>query len=151
MVNIVSKFQVPSSNGLGVMMFWRYFHKGWLSDWINESMNDGGVCRTAPATPGLLIIRLPYQRHQIGKPAPAVSFCNQNCTNICQCQEWLWHSPARLQVALLAPPESVEQQTHREEDIQQTRFWLWAVTVSYHCLSQSSNSPIFVSVSLMCD
>ena len=23
---------------------------------MNESMNDGGVCRTAPATPGLLII-----------------------------------------------------------------------------------------------
>ena len=27
MVNTVSKFQVPSSNGLGVMMVWKYFHK----------------------------------------------------------------------------------------------------------------------------
>ena len=25
--------------------------------WLNESVNDGGVCRTAPATPGLLIMQ----------------------------------------------------------------------------------------------
>ena len=30
-VNIVSKFQVPSSNGLAFMMFWRFGWKGWLS------------------------------------------------------------------------------------------------------------------------
>ena len=32
----------------------RYFHKVLLTELINESINDGGVCRTAPATPGLL-------------------------------------------------------------------------------------------------
>ena len=49
-MNHLSKFQFPSSYGLGVKMFWRYFHKGWLSQLIS----DRGVCRTAPATPGLL-------------------------------------------------------------------------------------------------
>ena len=60
-VNILSKFQLPSSNGLGFMMSWRWRGKGWLSDLINESMNDEGVCRAAPATPGLLI--RPYDWH----------------------------------------------------------------------------------------
>ena len=48
----MSKFQVSSSNGLGVMIFWRYFHKGA----VNESVNHGGVCITTPATPDLLKI-----------------------------------------------------------------------------------------------
>ena len=34
-VNIVSKFQVPSSNGLGVMMLWGLGGKGSLSDSIS--------------------------------------------------------------------------------------------------------------------
>ena len=51
MANIVSTFQVPSSNGLRVMLFWRFGGKWWPSDWANYD----GVCRTAPATPGLLI------------------------------------------------------------------------------------------------
>ena len=35
-VNIVAKFQVPSSYGLGETMFWKYFHKGWLSHWTKN-------------------------------------------------------------------------------------------------------------------
>ena len=31
---------VISYNGLGVMMFWRYFHKGWMSHLINEWVNE---------------------------------------------------------------------------------------------------------------
>ena len=52
-VNLLSKFQVPSSHRLGMKVcwryteLWRYFHKV-------HSLNDGGDCRTAPATPGLL-------------------------------------------------------------------------------------------------
>ena len=46
------KFQLPSSSGLGLTVFEIYFHKPSLT----ELMNDGGDCRTAPATPGLLII-----------------------------------------------------------------------------------------------
>ena len=53
-VNIVSIFQVPSSNGLGVMVFWRFGGKGSLTDWIN----DGGVWRTAPAILGLVKMSL---------------------------------------------------------------------------------------------
>ena len=34
------------------MMFWRSGGKGWLSD----LMSNGGLCRTALATPGLLIM-----------------------------------------------------------------------------------------------
>ena len=45
-VNIVSNFQVPSSNGLGFMVLWIFGGKGSLT-WL-------GVSRTAPATPGLL-------------------------------------------------------------------------------------------------
>ena len=70
MVNIVSKFQVPSSNGLGVMMFWRYFHKGWLS----QQMSNGAVCRTAPATPGLLITVI--KRASIMTPLKSESLTN---------------------------------------------------------------------------
>ena len=46
-MNILSKFQVPNSYGLGVKVSLRYFHNGWVTEWI---------CRTAPATPGLLKI-----------------------------------------------------------------------------------------------
>ena len=49
-VNILSKFQLPSSYGLWFMTSWRSRGKGWPTEWIN----DGGDCRTAPATPGLL-------------------------------------------------------------------------------------------------
>ena len=38
-VNLLSKFQLPSSSGLWVMIFWRLGGKGSHSDWINEWMN----------------------------------------------------------------------------------------------------------------
>ena len=50
-MNIVSKCQLPSSNGLEYTEFWRYFH----TPSLNPSISKGGVWRTAPATPGLLI------------------------------------------------------------------------------------------------
>ena len=50
-MNIISKFQLSSSSGLGLTVFWIYFHKPWLSQWVNHE----AVYRTAPATPGLLI------------------------------------------------------------------------------------------------
>ena len=40
-----------TSNGLGFMVFLRFGGKGLLT----ELISDGGVCRTARATPGLLI------------------------------------------------------------------------------------------------
>ena len=40
---------IPLLNGLQGIMFWRLEGKGSLG----ELMNDGGVCRTAPATLGL--------------------------------------------------------------------------------------------------
>ena len=49
-VNILSKYQLSSSNGLEAMMFWISEGKGWLT----HSLNDEAVCRRAPATPGLL-------------------------------------------------------------------------------------------------
>ena len=38
------------------MMLWRFGGKGWMSNW----MSNRGVCRTAPATPGLLISQGTY-------------------------------------------------------------------------------------------
>ena len=35
-LNIVSKFQLPSSYGLWFMIFWRFGGKGSLTDWPNE-------------------------------------------------------------------------------------------------------------------
>ena len=35
-VNPPSKFQLPSFYGLGMMVWWRYFHKSWPNEWINE-------------------------------------------------------------------------------------------------------------------
>ena len=63
-VNILSKFQLPSSFGSCVMIFWMFDEKGWLTDWISD-------CRTAPATPGLLIMkeslkRAKYYLHLMG-------------------------------------------------------------------------------------
>ena len=58
-MNILSNFQLPSSSGLGLSVFGRYFDYR-IPDSVNESINDGGDCRTAPATPGLLIIEIQY-------------------------------------------------------------------------------------------
>ena len=46
------KVVVIISNRWGVAALLRYFHKSSL----NQSVNDEAVCKTAPATPGLLII-----------------------------------------------------------------------------------------------
>ena len=37
-VNIISKFQLPTSNGLWFMMPCRFGGKGWLTEWMNESV-----------------------------------------------------------------------------------------------------------------
>ena len=36
--DLLLKYQLPSSYGLRVKVFWRYFTKGWLNLWINEWM-----------------------------------------------------------------------------------------------------------------
>ena len=50
-VNLLSKFNLPISYVFGMKE-----KKGWVSDWIKESVSDKSVYRTAPASPGLLII-----------------------------------------------------------------------------------------------
>ena len=50
-VNLLSKFQLSTFYALGVNIFLEYVHKAWL----NELMSHKGVCRTAPASRGLLI------------------------------------------------------------------------------------------------
>ena len=42
-----------------------------MTYWINESVNDEGVYRTAPATPGLLITIFPSNRYVINRPGVA--------------------------------------------------------------------------------
>ena len=53
-VNLLSTLQLPSSYGLEVKVFWRFGGKSWLTYLINQLITYGGVCRKAPATPGLL-------------------------------------------------------------------------------------------------
>ena len=66
-VNILSKLQLPGSNGLGVMKFWRLGGKGWLTYWID----DEGDCRTAPATPGPWInTNIPSLQNKIYQSLP---------------------------------------------------------------------------------
>ena len=48
---MVSKFQLPSSNGSGFMMFGRLGEKGR----VNQLFYDKVFCTTAKATPDLLI------------------------------------------------------------------------------------------------
>ena len=55
-VNILSKFQLPSSYRLWFTILWRSRGKGW----VTQLINDKAVYRTAPATPGLLIIYTLY-------------------------------------------------------------------------------------------
>ena len=53
-VNILSKFQLSSSKHFDIYVPVNIWKKR-MTDWLNELMNDKSVCRTAPATPGLLI------------------------------------------------------------------------------------------------
>ena len=53
-VNILSKFQLSSSYDLGVMIFWRFGDKGWITAWMNEWIRDGGVSRTVPGTSAIM-------------------------------------------------------------------------------------------------
>ena len=55
-MNIFSKFQLPSSDGLGVKVSEDISTKDDLPVGT-YSTNDKGVCRTGPATPGLFNIR----------------------------------------------------------------------------------------------
>ena len=59
-VNILSTFQLPSSYGVGGMVFGRYFHKG-VSECLSQWMIYKAVCRTAPVILGLFIISRPGQ------------------------------------------------------------------------------------------
>ena len=75
-VNVVSKFQFPGSNGLGVdvLKIWRKS----IVDWLTDLMSDGGVCITAPATQSLLIYG-PKQYHmQCNKNYDFLFFLNPN-------------------------------------------------------------------------
>ena len=47
------KILLPSSSGLELEVLWRYLN--WrMNESMNELIKDGGDCRTAPATQGLL-------------------------------------------------------------------------------------------------
>ena len=52
-VNLISQFQLPNSYSLWIIMCWRFGGKEWLT---TKLINGKAVCRTAPATPGLLNI-----------------------------------------------------------------------------------------------
>ena len=76
-VNILSKFQLPSSSGFWFMIFWRLGGKGW----VTEFMSNESDCRTALATPGLL--NIVNQKKIYG---PQQNFYNSHFLQI-----WKWH------------------------------------------------------------
>ena len=80
LVNIVSKFQVPSSYYLVVKVCWRYFHKGWESFWMNQWITQF-FFRTVPAIPGLLM-RAVLQAFElrIQNNTNSVDICTTNLT-----------------------------------------------------------------------
>ena len=114
LMNIPSKFQLPSSSGLGLTVFGRYFHKPSLT----YLANDKALCRTAPATPGLLknkenipwvlkyiMIYYMLEMINIGPPVckqitvcQVVKSCPMNSEN-CQSQTTWSHSYARQSVS----------------------------------------------------
>ena len=53
-VKLLLKGHFPNSYTFGVKVFFRFGGKGSVTELINESINDKGVYRTAPVTPGLL-------------------------------------------------------------------------------------------------
>ena len=55
-------YQNVSSYGLGLKVFWRYFHKWTLNRWMNELINDEGPWRTTLATPGLFMTKKKPQK-----------------------------------------------------------------------------------------
>ena len=58
------KISAPQLLWFGITVPWIYFHKQWLSGRLNQLINHRGDCRTAPATPFLLIIFLEiYSTH----------------------------------------------------------------------------------------
>ena len=62
-VNIVPKFKLSSSDGLGVIMFRRLGGKGWLTDWTNYGFE--GLSRRATATPSVNISDSLHAQHEL--------------------------------------------------------------------------------------
>ena len=88
-VNILSKFQLPSSYCLWFMIFWWFGGKGWLT----QSINNEAVCRTAPATPGLLTIKtsIAYNGHNAFLFSESTAdICQQNKQTTAGTKESRW-------------------------------------------------------------
>ena len=69
--NILSKFQVLSSYGLGEFMFLQFRGK---NHYVNEFLNYKPICRTDLALPGLSIVEfsLESRSHLLAPPAPEI-------------------------------------------------------------------------------
>ena len=80
-----------SLTGLGLKVIWRFGGKGWVSQLMNEWMNDEGVCRTAPATPGLLNIEV------------AIVYLSRSCHSYIQMNRSLGISSGSGSNTLLVP------------------------------------------------
>ena len=68
-----------------ILIIWRKR----LTDWVTESINNKAVCRTAPATPGLLIMPMYSKALKIiqwyanfSKSMKSIRKCLQVCTSI---------------------------------------------------------------------
>ena len=82
-VNILSKCQLPSSNGLRLMISWRLGGKGWVTEWISYK----AFCRTAPTSSGLLIICHWFQKlfPSVMKTCLCVKETSLYIEETCQC------------------------------------------------------------------
>ena len=73
-VNILSVSQLSSFYGFWLKVCWKYFHKGSLTDWINEWIINGGHKKKNCLTNILLIIWNQAKLHK--------SFKNKNHKNL---------------------------------------------------------------------
>ena len=79
--NVPSKFLFPGSYRLEQKVFWRYFHKGWLFHWINQSMNYNCVCKQIRRKLRLLTVFTPINYLYLMKYIELLSSlkkCDQN-------------------------------------------------------------------------
>ena len=104
-MNILSKFQLSSSSGVGLTVLWIYFHKPWVSELINYK----AVYRTALATLGLSSLQCTIQctlQCTLQCSLNCLLHCSLHCTANCPAQCILHYTLQYYYIVMCAIPGS---------------------------------------------